>query len=86
MWDFEHNVVSFILLMTQMVHLNMYHITFVNICFVRLTAAECTCADGEYRCLGGSKCVGSDAFCDGKNDCPFGDDERECCTYATIKL
>jgi len=41
------------------------------------TAQSCACGDGEYRCTDG-QCVDSDKFCDGVDDCPFGEDEMDC--------
>ena len=33
-------------------------------------------------------CVDSDKFCDGVDDCPYADDERDCrkCVYCLLKI
>ena len=38
----------------------------------------CACGDGKYRCIGSDRCVDSNKFCNGGNECPNGDDEKNC--------
>ncbi|XP_016532550.1 low-density lipoprotein receptor-related protein 2 isoform X4 [Poecilia formosa] len=37
-----------------------------------------SCPSGEESCLDGSKCIGSERFCDGSADCPDQSDEQDC--------
>ena len=36
------------------------------------------CSPGQYICAGSRACVNRMKVCDGKRDCPRGDDENEC--------
>ncbi|XP_047229389.1 low-density lipoprotein receptor-related protein 2 isoform X2 [Girardinichthys multiradiatus] len=37
-----------------------------------------SCPTGEESCFDGSKCIGSNKFCDGRADCPDQSDEQDC--------
>jgi hypothetical protein len=40
------------------------------------------CAPGQYVCAHSRACVAKGKVCDGRRDCPFGDDERMCVSIA----
>ena len=53
-------------------------------CFVDCIYPACTCHEYYYQCISGG-CMTFDKFCNGRRDCPLGEDEQGCVIIPKVK-